>query len=549
MPFTKWWHSLAISFSVVTWGLAQPLYTVITGNAVFARGTGPALLLVILVYQAAPTAILFLLDRAILRLWGARGGLRAYRTALYTVATLIFLRGLQGYYASQTSFFPEGIKYGIMVALLLSVAGLAVYAYRAATLLFTYLAIASVILTGVFVYQTGLLGRAWYSPASQSASLSEAPSMDKPPIFIIVFDGLGRQVLLKNGRIDPERFPRFAELGRDSAVFTNATSNYGSTLLSITSLLTGRWFSPGDPAISPCRTVSCPDSLFHELQRAGYAADIFDERFALLRRHPQTLVAEAALWFRQQVVPEMLQIRLQRIVPPPSIGHPYSLAVWEDFLPGVSRAESPGRAYYTHVLVPRPPYEFDRQGQRHTPPPDWDADAIERDYTEQVIYVDSLLGQFTDKLKAQGLYERSVIIITGDHGARELGPLRSPRPGELSDLAPAVTLIIHGPGVQPGISNVDYQHIDFRPTLWDVLKMPPEKGLPGVSAFAPTRPDRQKLFWFYTSPAVEAREFAPSYPTLPGLGGWYVYQISSASWKFSRDVNLPTSRPGTAPGR
>ncbi|MDO8532505.1 MAG: hypothetical protein Q7T26_10165 [Dehalococcoidia bacterium] len=164
MRFTKWWHSLAISFSVVTWGLAQPLYTIITGNAIFARGTGPALLLMMLVYQALPTAGLFLLDRAIIRLWGAGKVLRAYRTVLFAGASLIFLRSIQLNYLRLASFLAEDVKIWLVVGLVAAIAGLAVFAHRAATRTFLYLSFASVVLTGVFVYQANLLSTAWSSP-------------------------------------------------------------------------------------------------------------------------------------------------------------------------------------------------------------------------------------------------------------------------------------------------------------------------------------------------------------------------------------------------
>ena len=39
-----------------------------------------------------------------------------------------------------------------------------------------------------------------------------------------------------------------------------------------------------------------------------------------------------------------------------------------------------------------------------------------RRHLTQVRYVDTLLGRLLDRLKAQGLYDRSLVVVTGDHG-------------------------------------------------------------------------------------------------------------------------------------
>ena len=75
MSYTRWWHSLLISFSVVTWGLAQPIYTIINSAGV-NNDEISAVLLVMLVYQVVPTALLFLIDRAIIRQWGGGKALK-----------------------------------------------------------------------------------------------------------------------------------------------------------------------------------------------------------------------------------------------------------------------------------------------------------------------------------------------------------------------------------------------------------------------------------------------------------------------------------------
>jgi arylsulfatase A-like enzyme len=76
-----------------------------------------------------------------------------------------------------------------------------------------------------------------------------------------------------------------------------------------------------------------------------------------------------------------------------------------------------------------------------------------------------------------------------------------------------VPLVIRAPGLSSRASDVDYQHLDFGPTLTDVLGLPPPNDAEGVSAFSEERPQRDKVF-------REAFEV-------------YIYSEEDDSWHFS----------------
>ncbi|MBI4308395.1 MAG: sulfatase-like hydrolase/transferase [Chloroflexi bacterium] len=551
MSYTRWWHSLLISFSVATWGLAQPLYTMVTANGRYGPGLGPAVLLVMLTFHVLPVGALYFVDRAFIRWSGSGKMLRAYRMTLFVLTGLAFARTVQIHYLSTDLSGLELTGFTVAIALFIALIILVIYPHRHVTMLLAFLSVASAILTGTFMYQTGLLTTAWSQPAAEAHSSQTSSGIDRGPVFIVIFDGLSRHVLLKDGQIDPERFPNFAALGRDSAVFTNATSNYGATSLSIASLLSGKWISPKQP-----EDVSS-DSVLTTLARSEYTIETYSERpgalypVFLVRKHPQLLVAEAVTWLNDFIIPAF--------VPRPfllaSFEHVYSQPLWEDFLANISAADAPGRVYFVHILLPHGPYEFDRYGRRSNAPlwwnmsRVWNVDQTERAYEEQVMFVDRLLGGLTNKLKAERLYSRSLIVVTGDHGSRDIGMLRSPSSKELSELTSSVTLIIRGPGVAPQLSDVDYQHIDFKPTLWDVLKISPEKGLPGVSAFAPERPARDKWFWYSGPASPEDLLLTTSNQVSPPIGGWYVRDRAGGRWLLSTGPTPPEVRDNKTPGQ
>jgi arylsulfatase A-like enzyme len=127
------------------------------------------------------------------------------------------------------------------------------------------------------------------------------------------------------------------------------------------------------------------------------------------------------------------------------------------------------------------------------------------------MFVDRLVGQLISKLEREGIYDDSVIVLTGDHGQRAFvpSPERPPEP-----VIPHVPLVIRAPGLNSDVSDVDYQHMDFGPTLTDILGLPPPNGAEGVSAFSQERPQRDKVF--------HARQWT------------FIYNREDDSWHFSQ---------------
>lgn len=539
MPFTKWWHSLAISFSVVTWGLAQPLFDIVTQLVAHQGGTARAVLLLVLIWQILPTAALFAIERIIISKSKNPAILRVYRIALFSVATIIFLRAFQIQYLPQVAMLSSALKVLILILPLFVVPLIVTYLLRPVSMFFAVLSVASLVATGIFAYQTGLFNTAWNSLETNAIPQTTTSDNARPPVFIIVFDAFGGQVLLKDGGIDPERFPHLASLGKDSAVFTNATSNYGLTALSVRTMLTGRLEdSPRQTADDGPVNVGS-STVFSDLSQNGYTIKSYEDlyiacpsgtaicnnKFPFMQRHPWLLSAEAPWTLFSSLMPHSLQLQTFGA---PFSGHVFSRPIWDEFLSDIRRPTAFNQVFYVHILLPHVPYEFDSQGRWRLPPPLGNATRMKSAYEQQVMFVDMFAGELIAKLKAEGLYEQSVIVITGDHGPRNLGALMSRPPTEMNPIIPNVALIIHGPDVKPQVSDIDYQHVDFRPTLLDVLGISSRNSGQGVSAFARQRPTRQKLFWF---------NWLFVFP-----GRWYVYDSTSGIWLPRPESNANARR-------
>ena len=91
-----------------------------------------------------------------------------------------------------------------------------------------------------------------------------------------------------------------------------------------------------------------------------------------------------------------------------------------------------------------------------------------------VRYADYAIGKFYDKLKTKPWYKDTILVVTGDHGARVYGRAQIPVPTY------SVPFIVHAPGYLPA-QRVDTlaSQVDIGPTLMGLLHLSYESKLPG----------------------------------------------------------------------
>ncbi len=128
---------------------------------------------------------------------------------------------------------------------------------------------------------------------------------------------------------------------------------------------------------------------------------------------------------------------------------------------------------WIHLYDPHAPYK---------PPPPFDALYRHRPYAGEVASVDRELGSFFDFLRRQGLWDRLLVVVTGDHGEM-LGEHGEETHGYfIYDSAVHVPLIVRAPFPFP-VKRIDppVEHADLLPTLLDALKLPIPQGNQGQS--------------------------------------------------------------------
>jgi arylsulfatase A-like enzyme/Flp pilus assembly protein TadD len=127
---------------------------------------------------------------------------------------------------------------------------------------------------------------------------------------------------------------------------------------------------------------------------------------------------------------------------------------------------------WVHFYDPHDPYK---------PPEPFKTEYATHPYDGEIAYTDQAIGKLFTKLEALQTMQKTIVIITGDHG-ESLGEHGEPNHGIfLYDCTLRVPLLIHVPdGTAKRIPDL-VRHVDIAPTILDWLGIPADPGMQGKS--------------------------------------------------------------------
>jgi Sulfatase len=335
-------------------------------------------------------------------------------------------------------------------------------------------------LPAVRVLVSTLLAGLFLCGCSHSGDAS-AQKPKRPHVVLIVFDELGGDILLgPGGGIDAGRYPHFAALARDGTWFRNAHTSYDSTTKAVPLILDGMAPRRGTGPVARDH----PRSLFTALGSRGYRIVTSEEATALCPRR----YCPAAPRRRPAIIPNLVRGRAER---------------FERFI-GSIKASSEPTLWMKHALLPHGPWVYMPSGRRTPRPRGRELlpgmqtipgfhDEYLRHHNEQrqllqLGFADRLIGRLVARLKEQGIYDDTLLVVTADHGfAWKVGveTRRSVDISNVDELGP-VPLIVKRPGApRRRVSGVLAQTLDVTPTIADVLGIPLGYRADGRSAFSP----------------------------------------------------------------
>ena len=340
--------------------------------------------------------------------------------------------------------------------------------------------------------------------APSVAAATPTVSQQRPHILWLSFDSLSADYMsLYQGSwtgserkypFDRPTTPVLDKLASQSCVFLNAMTNVTQTRYAVASLL-GR---------SPQLETPPRPCLGDVLDQAGYrqrdfiSFSVFSsalrDSFTRIHRYDRSmgkpgfrkladlLGSPNVVWLGRLASEDIRFFSLVGLIHPADL-----MAVEYDYAPPGPLmdktlevlSEAPDPAFvWAHVYQPHSPYN---------PEPGFDFSMGQetqlRKYASVVADIDRRVGLLIEQLKQRGLYERTLIVITADHGEHfEEGRSYGHGGDWLSQDMVSVPLLIHFPGQTESVRvEATTQHLDLAPTLLEFLGIPRPEWLDGQS--------------------------------------------------------------------
>lgn len=368
----------------------------------------------------------------------------------------------------------------------------------------------------------------------------------RPNIILLTVDSLRADCV--GGAPERTLTPHLDRVAETAVVFTQAFSQGPYTTLSMPSLFTGLYPSRLPPVevrgmygvrvgSTPTLTLALAQAGYHTL---GFHSNPFlwrvfgfDRGFADF--YDDMFLPGARLPVRLRLLLNRVH-RLRRLTP-----YLPAAALNRKVLAGLARAREPF-FLWVHYMDTHGPYQsrrgwglaaklraerlWHKAAHRPTAVTPAERDTLWAWYRERVAYVDEQLGLLLGTLAGRGLLERSLLILTADHGDEFSEHGGYTHTHQLYDELIHVPLFFRVPGVAPRRVEEVVELVQIVPTVLDFLGLPEPNPLDGKSLRSTMAGGRDGL----RGTALSEAELAPH----------YIVCLRDREWKL-------ICRPGSGP--
>jgi Sulfatase len=517
-----------------TFAVAQPLFDLLKDNPEFfaARGSSGfdiisfSVLLVVL-----PPALLLAIELLV----GLAGRPARRGTHVVLLGALVALIAAQ---ALKKSFDASDT---VLIVLSLAIgAGLAALWLRTEPVraFLNVLSPAPLVFLALFLFSSQISELAF----PDEAKARTIGGVTQAPIVVVLLDELPANTLVdRQGRLDTARFPGFGELARNATWFKNAYTVYDSTERAQPAIMDGNLPERDKQPISSDH----PNSIF-SLFAKTHRMNVSEEATAVCSRDLcEDERLDESYGSRMSSMAEDLGLVWLHVVSPPDIeadltsvsenwgnfggdeesarepvteqteglhtranlnsGRPARFEEWIE-------AIKPGRRpslNLKHTLLPHVPWQYLPSGRLYRRVAN---DAIpglsnqayedqgqldlllQRHYL-QTGFTDLMLQRLWNRLKREGMWDDSLIVVLADHGVAFPHRVQRRRLNRetAAEIAP-IPLFIKAPGQQKGrVDDAYVETIDILPTIFDLLNLDPKVKMDGRSAFSDEVQQRDEL--------------------------------------------------------
>jgi len=341
--------------------------------------------------------------------------------------------------------------------------------------------------------------------SSQGTQTSKGLEMNDTPVFLLIFDEFSGLTLQNvKGQLDVSRYPGFAELAQQADYFPNALTSHFQTNVSIPSIVSGNVRAGNNKGLAPGENLI---ELFQAKGPVDAYSPILPADLLTKQDTKQTsLVSDFVTlyvyiifhqdWIEKKIgaIPETwkgfgvffkkdeYQKADQRLNP-----HERQFIDW---MKKVDDGGTSSQFHFLHYEIPHAYYTTTSLGRPITNSKpilntllDHDPfvenaklahlNVIYHNYMQQSAYTDILLQEFIQVLKRKKLFDKSLIIVTSDHGVsyNRYGPSRrSPMNEDSWKNIVSVPLFIKYPNQKVGNVNTSFvTTLDLSNTILKVV--------------------------------------------------------------------------------
>jgi Sulfatase len=528
--------SLVELFVLTGFVVGQPLLDV-TGKApdffIFRRASRLDILLLIAVVLILPALYLWIFE-LILSLAGERAR---------QITHLVIVTGLLAVLAMEVGKKLLPVR-GRRLVLIAVVVALAIgFLYLKQTWLRTwlrYLAPAPLVFALLFATTSPSAKLLWPS-GGQGGGAPAASSVARPPIVMVFFDEFPLESLLdSSGHVDGKVYPNFAKLAGQSLWYRNATGVSGYTPWAVPAMLTGQYPAKAKAPI----TAEYPDNLFTlfgrfynleaketitqlcPVERCGPSGSPTGGGMTKILGDTAKLWKDIAAPYDSSVDPASFadsqtaddagnQAERSTDVKPSfrfkQIGHTNEPGRWTEFLDSIQAGDAQPTLYFLHVLMPHTPWRYLPDGTQYPyrnfngkgmqDNRDWGPGIMDQNHERhllQLAYTDKLVGQLIQRLKEQGLYDKSLLLLTADHGEGfTIGNKTRGLGDRNAHSLMWVPMFIKAPNQTRGrIDDRNWEHVDLLPTLADMVGIKVPWKVDGFAETGAPRRTRTEKYWY-----------------------------------------------------
>lgn len=521
-------HIFALSALVTA-----PLYDRLGGHGEFfsAHGTTGTDLVLFIVFISLVIPVLFAALPLIATVLSKKAARVVHAAVILAGSLLVAMPVAKGFFGGDIVIIIASVTFAIVFLILY---------YRLALLrLFLSLLSAAVIVVPLIFIMSPAISKIAFPdlPDAQkgAGTLSERASSETP-VVLVIFDELPITSLMDESRsIDRVRYPGFAALADDAYWFRNATTVSLSTVYAVPAILTGK--NPDGRKHLPTSS-EYPENIYTLLAQS-YGINAYECCFTIAPWELNIVKEEALSRRAASLLLDTRYLFLHLLLPPGAVetlppvhltwkdfggmkmniikGQKGSNRRVENFLEFIESIESESSAptlNVIHEVLPHSPWTHYPSGTSYGFYNNWITGmddkykwsdrkwpVIEgyRRYLLQLGFVDSLIARLVDRLKEKGLYDKSLIIVTADHGAsfRSGDDFRFLTETNRVDTMP-VPLLVKPPGQRSAvISDRNVETIDIVPTIAAVLGIKIPWDVDGSNMLDETIPERIEKLLFY----------------------------------------------------